>query len=508
MRPPVPHTSWRTAATSLFAAACLQAVPTSTGRPAAARDGERADLGDVAVPREMRGMWVATVSNLDFPSRQGLSAETQQAELATLVEAASNLGLNALVFQVRPEADALYASRLEPWSRFLTGRQGVDPGFDPHAYLVDAAHARGLEVHAWFNPYRAATSRSVALAEGHLARRLASSAHAWGSLLWLDPGVPEIRNHAVSVVADVVDRYDVDGIHLDDYFYPYPERGRVFQDDASYSAYLASGGELERDAWRRANVDLLVEGLATTVRARRPELRFGVSPFGIYRPGFPEGMRGIDQVRALHADPIVWYGEGWVDYLAPQLYWTTTVSPHRFEPLLGWWNEQVDFDRPLLVGLDLTKVGTDPAWTLAELRTQVALTRAASTTGGHLWFRASPVLADRVGLAGLFRELYAEPALPPALPRGGGVEVAPPSVTIEGTTLLVSHPDPDALRALVLYRATPDGFEAERILPAHTTAVNTDGGTFALSAVDRYGVESDGVRVATRKGDPPAAVPP
>jgi len=500
LRPPVRLLAF------VLAVACLQAAPTSTGRSMAPIEQEPADLVPVAVPREMRGMWVATVSNLDFPSRQGLPAETQQAELATLVETASSLGLNALVFQVRPEADALYASRLEPWSRFLTGRQGVDPGFDPLAYLVATAHARGLEVHAWFNPYRAATSRSAALAEGHLARRVASAVRAWGSLLWLDPGVPEIRDHALAVVGDVVDRYDVDGIHLDDYFYPYPERGRVFQDDASYAAYLASGGGLERDAWRRENVDLLVEGLATTVRARRPEVRFGVSPFGIYRPGFPEGMRGIDQVRSLHADPLVWYGEGWVDYLAPQLYWPTSVSPHRFEPLLGWWNEQVVPDRPLLVGLDLTKVGTDPAWTLAELRTQVALARAESTTGGQIWFRASPVLADRAGLAGLFRELYAEPALPPALPRAADSDVLPPEIEVDGTTLLVSHPDPDALRALVLYRATTEGFEAERILPAHTTSVQTVAGTWALSAVDRYGVESDGIRVVTRAGDPPAAL--
>jgi uncharacterized lipoprotein YddW (UPF0748 family) len=446
----------------------------------------------------MRAMWVATVSNLDFPSRQGLAAEAQQAELMALAETSARLGLNALVFQVRPEADALYESRLEPWSRFLTGRQGEHPGFDPLAFLVETAHARGLEVHAWFNPYRASTSRTAALAEGHLARRVASAVHTWGSLLWLDPGVPEIRNHALAVVADVVDRYDVDGIHLDDYFYPYPERGRVFPDDASYHSYLAGGGDLERDAWRRANVDALVEGLGTTVRAQRPEVRFGVSPFGIYRPGSPEGMRGIDQVRALHADPLVWYGEGWVDYLAPQLYWTTHVAPQRFEPLLGWWNEQVVPDRPLLVGLDVTKVGSDPAWTLDEVRKQVTLTRAAPTTAGHIWFRASPVLADRAGLAGLLRELYAEPALPPPLARGAGVEVEPPTIEVDGTTLRLDHPDPGALRALVLYRSTPEGFEAERILAAETTSLDPGPGTWAVSAVDRMGVESDGIRVTTR----------
>jgi uncharacterized lipoprotein YddW (UPF0748 family) len=468
-------------------------VAAEAARPLALRPAApRADLVDVAVPRELRGMWVATVSNLDFPSRAGLAAAQQRAELDTLVDTASDLGLNALVFQVRPEADAFYASALEPWSRFLTGRQGGDPGFDPLAYLVEAAHARSLEVHAWFNPYRAATSRKATLADAHLARRAVSTVRAWGSLLWLDPGVPEVRDHTVAVVGDVLDRYDVDGIHLDDYFYPYPERGRTFPDEATYRTYLATGGQLERDAWRRGNVDALIQGLASEVHTRRPDVRFGVSPFGIYRPGSPEGVRGMDQVAALHADPLAWYAHGWVDYLAPQLYWTTTKEPQRFDRLLTWWNDQVVHERPLLVGLDLTKVGSDPAWTLDELRAQVTLSRAADTTAGHLWFRAAPVLADTAHLRSLFRDLYAEPALPPPLARGSTTEVAPPTLRVKGATVtLDSSTD---LRAYVLYRSTPEGWQADQILSADTTTLTPGPGTWAVSAVDRRGTESRAVR--------------
>ena len=217
------------------------------------------ELVDVAAPRELRALWVATVANLDFPSRPGLSADAQRAELDVLVDRAAAIGFNALVFQVRPEGDAMYASTLEPWSRFLTGKQGGDPGLDPLAYLVERAHARGIEVHAWFNPYRASSSRAAALHELHMGRWASSHAHPWGGLLWMDPGVPEVRKHAVSVVRDVVERYDIDGVHLDDYFYPYPDGKKTFPDDASYRAYQVGGGQLERDDWRRENVNRMVE---------------------------------------------------------------------------------------------------------------------------------------------------------------------------------------------------------------------------------------------------------
>lgn len=482
---------------ALLGVACSVPLPSrlAVGEVAAVAEPPAPDLVDVAVPRELRGLWVATVSNLDFPSRQGLTPDEMRSELGTLVDRSADLGLNALVFQVRPEGDALYRSELEPWSRFLTGRQGRDPGFDPLEFLVDAAHARGLQVHAWFNPYRASASRSAPNADNHVSRWARSHTRPWGRLLWLDPGVPEVRDHALSVISDVASRYDVDGVHLDDYFYPYPEGQKAFPDDPSYKAYVAQGGTLDRDAWRRDNVDRLVSGLAGALNQHKPEVTFGISPFGIYRPGFPEGVRGLDQVRSLHADPLKWYDQGWVDYLAPQLYWPTTQKAQRYDRLLDWWNTQMALERPLLVGLDLTRVGKDPAWTLSEVRSQVTLAREADHAAGQIWFRATPVLKNQAGLADLLGELYAEPALPPPVSRLLGADApAPPLVAASAGRVSIEAPDRDALRALVLYRETAEGLRAERILGPGTGHLALEPGTWALSAVVRSGAESPGVR--------------
>jgi uncharacterized lipoprotein YddW (UPF0748 family) len=472
---------------------------TATAAPEAPAPDPR-DLVAVSVPRELRAMWVATVANLDFPRRQGAPAEAMTRELDDLVARADALGMNALVFQVRPEADAFYRSKKEPWSRFLTGRQGRDPGFDPLGHLVAAAHARGIEVHAWFNPYRAKSSKGAAVADSHVSRWAARHTRPWGSLLWLDPGVPQVRDHALEVVTDVLDGYDIDGVHLDDYFYPYPEGRRSFPDDDSYAAYRRDGGPLDRDAWRRSNVDALVEGIARVVHDRHPDVRFGISPFGIYRPGFPEGVRGLDQVATLHADPMKWFREGWVDYLAPQLYWTTQHPRQPYDRLLSWWDDQMDADRPLFVGLDVTKVGTDPKWTLAELERQVALARAEERTAGAIWFRAEPILANRAGLGDTLSRLYATPALPPPLARAAA-PIAPPEVTIADDALAVAHPDAAAVKAYVVYRATADGFAATAVVGPGEGPVALDPGTWVVSAVSRVGVESLGVRITVADTD-------
>ena len=478
------------------------APPTSADPAPAAAEAppDPRDLVAVAVPRELRAMWVATVANLDFPRRQGAPPEAMARELDDLVARADALGMNALVFQVRPEADAFYRSEKEPWSRFLTGRQGKDPGFDPLGHLVATAHARGIEVHAWFNPYRAKSSKGAPVAESHVSRWAARHARPWGNLLWLDPVVPQVRDHALAVVADVLDHYDVDGVHLDDYFYPYPEGRRSFPDEESFAAYRGGGGGLDRDAWRRSNVDALVEGIATVVRERHPGVRFGISPFGIYRPGFPEGVRGLDQVATLHADPMKWFREGWVDYLAPQLYWTTQHPRQPYGALLSWWDQQMDADRPLFVGLDITKVGTDPRWTLAEVDRQLALARAGDRTAGAIWFRAEPILANRAGLGDALGRLYATPALPPPLARAAA-PLAPPEPTLAADGLHLAHPDPAAVKAYVVYRATPDGFAVSDVVGPGEAPLDLGPGTWVVSAVSRVGVESLGVRLSLADTD-------
>jgi uncharacterized lipoprotein YddW (UPF0748 family) len=453
------------------------------------------DLVEVAVPREFRGMWVATVSNLDFPSRRGLSPDEAKAELEHIAETAQQRGLNALVFQVRPEGDALYASSLEPWSRFLTGEQGKDPGFDPLASIIEQAHARGIEVHAWFNPYRAAAAKGSPTAEQHVTRWAGEAVCPWDKVVWLDPGAQKVREHTLAVIDDVLTRYEIDGVHLDDYFYPYPHSDgkTAFPDQASYQAYCDGGGTLERDAWRRHNVDTMVEQIALKVAERRPDCRFGISPFGIYRPGIPEGIRGMDQVDVLHADPLAWHKQGWVDYLAPQLYWPTSKEAQRYDKLLSWWNEQVSPERPLLVGLDLMKVGKEPAWTLQEVRTQVELSRKADRTVGQIWFRASAVLTNQGGVADVLSELYASPALPPPTPGFQG-PAAPPKVHLGPAGVSIEEPEPGSVRAYVLYKVEGAGPQVDRILPPATSSLALEPGTWAISAVRRGAVESLGVR--------------
>ncbi len=446
----------------------------------------------VAAPRELRGLWVATVANLDFPSKPGLSADTMRAELDRLVDTARDTGFNALVFQVRPEGDALYDSLHEPWSRYLTGTQGEAPALDPLQYLIERAHGEGIEVHAWFNPYRAALSSKPLRHPQHISNTAKDHTHRWGHLLWLDPGVLEVQDHAVAVVDDVVTRYDVDGVHLDDYFYPYPDGTKRFPDQASFSAYQETGGLLKLDAWRRDNVDTLVHRLAHTVRARRPHVRFGISPFGIYRPGQPEGIRGMDQVTALHADPMSWYDQGFVDYLAPQLYWPTTKEAQRYDRLLEWWNEHSEPDRPLVVGLDFTKVGR-PAWSLDEIRTQIDLARHAGRTAGWIGFRAKPVLDNQAGLADLLTELQGAPALLPPIARLER-EVAPPELAVDGENAAVSW---EPRKALVVYREVDGQWKVEQILPRDTTDLALGPGRWAVSQVDEGGWESRGVLVDT-----------
>ncbi|MFL5608186.1 MAG: glycoside hydrolase family 10 protein, partial [Gemmatimonadaceae bacterium] len=278
-----------------------------------------ADTVPPPISREFRAVWVATVGNMDWPSRPGLSTEQQQAEMIALLDRLAALRMNAVVLQIRPAADALYQSSIEPWSDVLTGEMGraPEPFYDPLAFAVAEAHKRGLELHAWINPYRAKNTSTKTMSAGHISRTHPELVRKYGSFLWMDPGDPAVRTITTNVVIDLVRRYDIDGVHMDDYFYPYPEtqNGREldFPDDATWERYQRSGGTLSRDDWRRQNVDLLVQGLGDSIHAIKPWVRYGVSPFGIWRPGYPASVRGFDQYAKLYADARKWLNEGWVD---------------------------------------------------------------------------------------------------------------------------------------------------------------------------------------------------
>jgi uncharacterized lipoprotein YddW (UPF0748 family) len=450
----------------------------------------------VAHARELRGAWVATVYGLDWPSGTGVSAEQQRLELIAIVDRLAALRMNAIVFQIRPESDALYASTLEPWSRFLTGTQGGDPGWDPLAELVSEAHARGIEVHAWMNPYRGLTSASVAAAPSHVTQTLSEHALAYNGMLWMDPAAPKVRAHVVSVVSDVVARYDVDGIHFDDYFYPYPDAaGTDFPDQPSYDAYLSAGGALGRGDWRRSNVHLLIEAVASAVSGSKPWVRFGVSPFGIYRPGVPEGIQGLDAYATIYCDPLEWVTQGWVDYLAPQLYWPTTQTAQAYGTLLPWWASTCSGKAWIFAGSSLSKLGTSSAWTAAEIEQQVLITRSQRDAGalGNLFFRMQQLADDLDGVASLLADkLYLAPALPPPLFTAVDQIVDPPLVDASGGAVTLSHPEPGSLRAWSVYRQTGAAYELDRIVPATTLSFALDPGSWAIAAVARSDAESRG----------------
>jgi uncharacterized lipoprotein YddW (UPF0748 family) len=297
---------------------------------------QRVRTVNVSHPREFRGVWVSCIWGADFPSKPGLSAQKQQAEWIALLEQVQAMNFNAVFLQVRPEGDALYDSKLEPWSHWLTGKQGQppEPYYDPLQFAIDQCHQRNIELHAWFNPYRASNTGDDFQVAPHIAVTHPEVVYDWGNQRWMDPGAKVVQDLTYSVILDVVRRYDVDGVQLDDYLYPYPIAGQNFPDDKTYQAYKTSGGNLSLGDWRRENVNQLIQRLSVGVRSEKPWVKFGVSPFGIYRPGQPAQIRGLDAYDSLYADALKWLQQGWVDYLAPQLYWRIDPPAQSYPALL------------------------------------------------------------------------------------------------------------------------------------------------------------------------------
>lgn len=412
------------------------------------------------VAREFRAIWVATVANIDWPSKPGLSTWQQQAELLAILDKAAALNMNAVVLQVRPAADALYASKLEPWSEYLTGEMGrpPEPFYDPLEFAVTEAHKRGLELHAWFNPYRAhAPSGRSDIAATHVSSTRPDIVRPYGEFLWLDPGDSAVRRISTDVIMDVVKRYDIDGVHIDDYFYPYKEKdsnGNVigFPDDTTWKRYVASGGRMSRDDWRRHNVDIFIRDLYVAIKAAKPYVKFGISPFGIWRPGSPEQIKGFDAYAELYADSRKWLNEGWVDYFTPQLYWPMDRPDLSYPVLLRWWISQNLKGRNIWPGNYTGRVGANGAsgWRAQEILDQISATRMEEGAGGNVHFSAKVFMLDRDSIdEKLVGGPYAGPALVPASPWLDSIPPAPP--------LAVLNRDP-ATGAMVV-DLTPQGKE-------------------------------------------------
>ena len=416
----------------------LPLSPLTSSLPAAIEANEWGADSPPPAPREFRAAWISTVANIDWPSRRDLSVAQQQAEIIAILDRARDLNLNALVLQVRPSADAIYPSTLEPWSEFLTGTQGKAPlpFYDPLKMWIDEAHRRGIELHAWFNPYRAQhTASKSALASSHIANTHPMVVKAYGGFMWMDPGEALAAQRTFDVILDVVRRYDIDGVHIDDYFYPYPAPVAAtpnasgasstppveadFPDEPSWQNYLAGGGGLTRTDWRRQNVNALIERLYQGIHREKYWVKFGISPFGLGRPDRrPAGIIGFSQYDKLYADVELWLRNGWLDYLAPQLYWPLEQQAQAFEVLLDYWRRENTQARHLWPGLFTSRVDNSAtSWPTQEILNQIALARTRPDVRGQLHFSMIALSENRRGLgeqlkAGPYRAAALAPTTP------------------------------------------------------------------------------------------------
>jgi uncharacterized lipoprotein YddW (UPF0748 family) len=470
--------------------------------------------------REFRAAWVATVSNIDWPSKPGLPVETQKAEAIQQLDRLRSMGCNAVIFQVRPAADAFYQSAYEPWSRFLTGKQGRAPVpyYDPLQFWIEEAHKRHMELHAWFNPFRALTdSKKNPNPETHVTRTQPQWVIHYGGKSYLDPGIPDARAYTLRVIADCARRYDIDAVHIDDYFYPYKVAGQEFGDGGSYARYNA--GNLGRADWRRANVNAFIQAMHDSVRAIKPWVKVGISPFGVWRSRAKDSLRGSDtrpttttNYDDLYADVLLWQEKGWADYLLPQLYWEHGHRSAPFEVLLPWWN-QWKYSRHVYYGLGVYRM-TEPngpaTWrSPAEILAQIRAIRKLKTPSGFAFYSAVSFSKIPHALTDSLVQLYTPTiALPPAMPWLGKTAPATPAglrITADsGTATLQWQPIPAAGREPVRYAVyrfaanEPINIErSERLIalthtPSYVDAFRPRTGqvVYVVTALDRLWNES------------------
>ncbi|MEV0402768.1 family 10 glycosylhydrolase [Actinoallomurus sp. NPDC050550] len=499
-------------ATAALLGGALAAGPLAA--PAGARTRPTGRIRSCSAPataqRQLRGVWIASVTNIDWPSSPGLPIARQQAEYVRLLDNAVARHLNAVFVQVRPTADAFWPSPYEPWSQWLTGTQGKNPGYDPLAFLVREAHARGLEFHAWFNPYRVSMKADPSLlTPDHPARRHPGWVHPYGGKLYYDPGIPAVRRFVERAMLDAVRRYDIDGVHFDDYFYPYPSGGADFPDDATFARY--GSGFADKASWRRHNIDLLVREMDRRIHALKPWVKFGISPFGIWRnkTSDPEGSdtNGTESYTAISADTRGWVKKRWIDYIAPQVYWYIGFAIADYAKLVPWWARQVaGTGVQLYIGQADYRQGAAgqaaPWQDPAELSRHLTFDQAYPQVAGDIHFSAKDMDADRIGaVSRMVADHYARPALVPLMPRLGGRAPHRPQPVVEGSTV-TWRPVRGAARYAV-YRfdgpaAGCDLDEAHRVAVTGGTSF-TDGTAepgrayvYVVTALDRLWNESGG----------------
>jgi uncharacterized lipoprotein YddW (UPF0748 family) len=465
--------------------------------------------------REFRGAWIATYANIDWPNRTQTPAQ-QQSVLITILNHHQATGINTVFLQVRSQCDALYASTIDPWSADLTGTQGKAPTplWDPLQFAIEEAHKRGMELHAWINPYRAVANANQlgSFAATHVAKQHPEWLMPSGTLRTLNPGIPAVRDYINSVIADIVQRYDVDGIHFDDYFYP----NATFNDDAAYQA--DPRGFTVRADWRRDNVNLLIERVGETIASLKPWVKFGVSPSGIYRnstnPAIGTPTSGLEHYTTLYADSKKWLQEGWIDYLAPQVYWYIGQPGADYGKVVPWWNNNT-YGRHMYIGLAGYKVGTGGDWNNpAEIPDQVTLNRSLSNIKGQAVYNTNSLRNNPLGFRELLRQnAYRTLSLQPTMPWRDATPPSGPSgltavkyptgvVALEWTNTATAGSELDKARQFVVYRSESPTIDLNSagnilaILNSNTTTYNdlsaTAGTTYyyTVTALDRLHNES------------------
>ncbi len=458
-----------------------------------------------SIEREMRAAWVATVENIDWPSSKKLTAEQQQKEFKNIVSRYAEAGFNALFVQIRPCADAFYPSPFEPWSPYLTGARGKDPGYDPLKFMIDECHQQGLEFHAWFNPYRAiiniANDRSDI---SHITKLKPEWFITYGSIKLFNPGIPDVWTYIKEIVMDVVKKYDIDGVHLDDYFYPYKIPGKPFPDSKTYRIY---NNGMKVDDWRRQNVDTVIHLLHDAINKEKPYIRFGVSPFGVWRNKYidAEGSAtraGCTNYDDLYADILKWLKKDWIDYAAPQLYWETGNRLCDYNTLTKWWNDN-SYGKDIYIGHAAYRMmEKTPSWSSSnQICTQVQVLRNHGNVKGSVYYNTNSMMKNPHHIMDSLRLNYY--SIRCLAPFKKGLVIAKPAKPVikrydkfsKIIQLDLNDSAINNLRFVVLYINNSIYKIMEVNIYVKTILVENNLAQYKLSYIDKFGNESEGTVV-------------